>query len=102
MRTQVADAVLDPKWKVYFYKKQSLKSPIDDYDCFVNCLYMEDGICHFYTLKDQICYFGNFNQLTGDAAVKVDLISNLVSFKKCKLFFRVLRYGNLVFRPMTV
>ena len=83
MRTQVVDAVLDPKWKAYFYKKQSLKSPIDDYDCFVNCFYMELLACHLYTLKDQICYLGNFNQLTGDVMDNVDMTSNLVSFKKC-------------------
>jgi hypothetical protein len=84
MKTQVANGVWDPKWKVYFYKKQVLKTPIDDYDCSVNCFYMEEGICHFYTFKDQVCYFGNFNQLTGDVAVNVDLTLNLVSFKKCK------------------
>jgi hypothetical protein len=84
MKTQAVSAIWDPKWKVYFYKKQGLKSPTNNYDCFVKCFYMELLACHFYTFKDQVCYLGNFTQLTGSVLDNVNLTMNLVSFRNCK------------------
>ncbi len=83
MKTQVYNLTMDPNWKNHFYGNRVLKSPTDEFDCLAECFFIERGSCHFFVEENQICYFGNFDQLNGKALANVDLNNTRILFRKC-------------------
>ena len=84
MTNQMLKLFTDLNWKNHFYEKRILQSPIDEYDCMVECLFIEKGFCQFFINKNQTCYLGNLTSRSGTVLANVTLNTEHIVFNKCK------------------
>ena len=84
MNNQMLLLFTDPNWRNHFYGKRILKSPTDEYDCMVECLFIESEFCQFYINKNQTCYLGNLTSRSGTVLANVTVNTELIVFNKCK------------------
>jgi hypothetical protein len=83
MNNQMLLFFTDLNWKNHFYEKRIRQSPTDEYDCMVECLFIESGFCQFYINKNQTCYLGNLTSKSGIVLANVTFNTELIVFNKC-------------------
>ena len=63
------------EWTKHFYANRSVMPRTHDqeYDCLVECTFIDIGTCQFFALKDYICYLGRYDYDNGTVLGNIDV-----------------------------